>query len=153
MTTMTVMTDLKPPRPSTRAEKRKTMFDGTQLNNLMDSDRYRADKRHLRPRSEGSGSLPRWVWRMLHTAHPDAGTYYYGAWHVLYNDCSHQCDPLGFMDHMMISLEGRLVFEPYMTLENIRAQAPVYATRHGLQYSANPTAWWNEACVRVEFWQ
>jgi hypothetical protein len=131
------------------------MFDSSKLDHLMDEHLYRANKRQLRPRSGSYSRLPRWVWKMLHKAHPDAGTYYYGAWQVLHNDCSFECDPSGpghFMDHRMISIDGRLVFEPYMDLDTARAKAAAYATRHDLQYSVSPTAWWNEACVRVEFW-
>jgi len=114
---------------------------------------YRADKQHLRPRP--GSACPRWVGKMLHKAHPDAGVYRVGAWQVLHNDCSGEYDAFGsghLMDHVMISLDGHLVFEPYMNLETARTKASAYATRHGLQYSVSPTAWWNDSCVRLEFW-
>lgn len=109
---------------------------------------YRADKQHLRPRP--GDRLPRWAWKMLHRAHPEGGVYSFGGWHGL-QTCARECVPSQFVDHSMVSLDGHLVLEPYMPLETARHHAAEYAASHGLQFAVSPIAWWNDGCVRVEF--
>jgi hypothetical protein len=113
---------------------------------------YRADKQHLRPRPERPFVYPRWVAKMLHKSHPGSRPYKVGAWQALHNDCQGVCGRSGLMDHVMISLDGHLVFEPYMDLETAKVRAATWAARHGVNYSVSPVAWWNDGCVRVEFY-
>ena len=115
---------------------------------------YERGKQRLRPRAswERRNTLPRWVWAMLHRAHLDAAVYQLGALHVLFNDCRHGClEARRFMDHVMISQDGALVFEPYATIEDAQRQAQSYALTHGLKYTVSPIAWHHIGCVRVEF--
>jgi hypothetical protein len=95
---------------------------------------------------------------MLHKAHPDAGVYTSGPWQVLHSNCccgfgdDSYCGQMSFADHIMISMDDRLVFEPYRTVEQAEAEAARFAKAHGVQYRVSPVAWWDEGCVRVEFW-